>query len=83
MKIADRTDPAICVFKQNRALLVDEKTGQYTERGKAVIGHTPFGRFGKVEELMGVTLFLASSKASGFVTGATIPVDGGYLAYNI
>jgi NAD(P)-dependent dehydrogenase (short-subunit alcohol dehydrogenase family) len=48
-----------------------------------VIGHTPFGRFGKVEELMGVTLFLASNRASGFITGVSIPVDGGYLAHNI
>ena len=75
--------PGFFLGKQNRALLVDEKTGQYTERGKAVIGHTPFGRFGKVEELMGVTLLLASNNASGFVTGVSIPVDGGYLAHNI
>jgi NAD(P)-dependent dehydrogenase (short-subunit alcohol dehydrogenase family) len=75
--------PGFFLGKQNRALLVDEETGQYTERGKAVIAHTPFGRFGKVEELMGVTLFLASTRASGFITGVSIPVDGGYLAHNI
>ena len=75
--------PGFFLGKQNRSLLIDEKTGDYTPRGAAVIHHTPFGRFGEVDELSGVTLFLASSKASGFVTGATIPVDGGYLAYNI
>ena len=75
--------PGFFLGKQNRALLVDEKTGEYTARGKAIIAHTPFGRFGETEELIGATLFLASNKASGFVTGISIPVDGGYLAYNI
>ena len=75
--------PGFFLGKQNRALLVDQQTGEYTERGKAVIAHTPFGRFGNTDELMGVTLFLASNKASGFVTGISIPVDGGYLAHNI
>jgi NAD(P)-dependent dehydrogenase (short-subunit alcohol dehydrogenase family) len=75
--------PGFFLGKQNRALLVDEETGNHTDRGKAVIHHTPFGRFGKVEELMGATLFLASNEASSFVTGVSIPVDGGYLAHNI
>ena len=75
--------PGFFIGKQNRALLIDEKNGEYTERGKAIIAHTPFGRFGETEELIGATLFLASNKASGFVTGISIPVDGGYLAYNI
>jgi NAD(P)-dependent dehydrogenase (short-subunit alcohol dehydrogenase family) len=75
--------PGFFLGKQNKALLVDQETGEYTERGKAVIHHTPFGRFGDVGELAGVTLFLASDKASGFVTGVSIPVDGGYLIHNI
>jgi NAD(P)-dependent dehydrogenase (short-subunit alcohol dehydrogenase family) len=75
--------PGFFLGKQNRALLVDQETGEYTQRGQAVINHTPYGRFGEVEELVGVTLFLASDKASGFVTGISIPVDGGYLAFNI
>lgn len=75
--------PGFFLGKQNRALLVDQETGEFTDRGKAVIHHTPFGRFGEVDELMGATLFLASNKASSFVTGASIPVDGGYLAHNI
>jgi NAD(P)-dependent dehydrogenase (short-subunit alcohol dehydrogenase family) len=75
--------PGFFLGKQNRALLVDEETGDHTERGKAVIQHTPFGRFGEADELVGATLFLASNNASGFVTGVSIPVDGGYLAFNI
>ncbi|MFH2131772.1 MAG: SDR family NAD(P)-dependent oxidoreductase [bacterium] len=75
--------PGFFVGKQNRDLLIDKDTGKYTERGQSVIDHTPYKRFGKTEELAGVTLFLASNKASGFVTGVSIPVDGGYLVYNI
>ncbi|THB73528.1 MAG: SDR family oxidoreductase [Desulfobulbaceae bacterium] len=75
--------PGFFLGKQNKALLVDQETGEYTERGKAVIAHTPYGRFGDVAELAGATLFLASEKASGFVTGVSIPVDGGYLVHNI
>ena len=75
--------PGFFIGKQNRALLIDEKTGEYTQRGKDVIAHTPYGRFGDTSELAGATLFLASNNASGFVTGITIPVDGGYLVQNI
>ena len=75
--------PGFFLGKQNRSLLVDDATGDYTPRGRAVIDHTPYGRFGDPQELIGATLFLASRKASGFVTGVSIPVDGGYLAFNI
>jgi len=75
--------PGFFLGKQNKHLLVDEKTDAYTERGRAVLAHTPFKRFGDVSELAGATVFLASSKASGFVTGVSIPVDGGYLIHNI
>lgn len=75
--------PGFFLGKQNRALLIDGKTGSLTERGKAVIERTPFGRFGRAEELAGAVLFLANNKASGFVTGISIPVDGGYLVDNI
>jgi NAD(P)-dependent dehydrogenase (short-subunit alcohol dehydrogenase family) len=75
--------PGFFLGKQNKALLIDEETGDYTPRGQAVIAHTPFGRFGDPEELAGATIFLASEKASGFVTGVSIPVDGGYLVHNI
>jgi len=75
--------PGFFLGKQNKSLLVNEKTGDYTERGKAVLHHTPFGRFGDVAELAGAVVFLASPRASGFVTGVSIPVDGGYLIHNI
>jgi NAD(P)-dependent dehydrogenase (short-subunit alcohol dehydrogenase family) len=71
--------PGFFVGKQNRALLIDEKTGQLTQRGKDVIGRTPFGRFGDTKELNGAVLYLASNEAAGFVTGTCIPVDGGFL----
>ncbi len=75
--------PGFFIGKQNRALLIDEKSGDLTDRGKAVIGHTPFGRFGDVSELAGALLFLVNDQAAGFVTGVTVPVDGGYLVDNI
>lgn len=75
--------PGFFVGKQNKALLIDEKTGEYTERGKAIMARTPYGRFGDVMELAGATVFLASDKAAGFITGVSIPVDGGYLIHNI
>jgi len=52
------------------------------ERMAAIIGRTPMGRVGHVDELVGVAIFLASD-AAGFVTGQTIPVDGGFLAKGI
>lgn len=75
--------PGFFLGKQNKALLVDQETGEYTDRGKSVINHTPYGRFGDVKELAGATVFLASDAAAGFVTGVSIPVDGGYLIHNI
>ena len=75
--------PGFFLGKQNRALLVDEKTGKPTARGESVISRTPFGRFGEPQELAGALLFLASTRAAGFVTGVCIPVDGGFLTDNI
>ncbi len=75
--------PGFFVGYQNKALLIDEATGELTARGKSIIGRTPFGRFGDKSELRGAVIFLASAAASGFVTGVTIPVDGGFLADNI
>ena len=76
-------DDGFFIGKQNKDLLIDNQTGEYTERGKAIINRTPFKRFGDISELAGATLFLASNKASGFITGVSIPVDGGYLIGNI
>lgn len=65
---------------QNKSLLLNED-GTLNERSKKVIAHTPMGRFGVPEDLTGTMLYLADDSLSGFVTGATIPVDGGLLAY--
>ncbi len=76
--------PGFFVGKQNKDLLIkDEKTGELTDRGNDIIQHTPFGRFGDIKEIEGATIFLISEKASGFITGVSIPVDGGYLVDNI
>lgn len=53
-----------------------------SEREAAILGHTPMGRYGEVEELVGALIWLASDAAS-FVTGAEIAVDGGYSAMTI
>ncbi len=76
--------PGFFVGNQNKALLIaNEATGELTARGQAIIDHTPYGRFGTIGDLEGTTLFLASPRASGFVTGVCVPVDGGYLIDNI
>ena len=76
--------PGFFVGHQNKALLIaNESTGELTARGQAIIDHTPFARFGRIADLAGATVFLASPAASGFLTGVCIPVDGGYLVHNI
>jgi NAD(P)-dependent dehydrogenase (short-subunit alcohol dehydrogenase family) len=76
--------PGFFIGKQNKALLIkNEATGELTARGQQVVDRTPFGRFGEISELAGATIFLASHRASGFVTGVTLPVDGGFLVDNI
>ncbi|MGB9607490.1 MAG: SDR family oxidoreductase [bacterium] len=72
--------PGFLLTKQNRYLLLDEK-GNLTPRGQAVIAHTPMGRFGQPEELIGTVIWLCSP-ASSFVTGAVIPIDGGFNAFS-
>lgn len=67
---------------QNRKLLFNDD-GSPTERTQSIWTHTPMGRFGEANELVGAALFLASSRASSFVTGADIRVDGGFLAQTI
>ena len=74
--------PGFFPGEQNRPLLFDPD-GSPSARAKAVFGHTPMGRFGEARELVGAAIFLASSKASSFVTGADIRVDGGFLAQTI
>jgi NAD(P)-dependent dehydrogenase (short-subunit alcohol dehydrogenase family) len=72
--------PGFFIGEQNRFLMVDKASGGWTERGKRVIEHTPMGRFGIPEDLLGCVLWLLSP-ASSFVTGITVPVDGGFSAY--
>ncbi len=73
--------PGFFLTEQNRFLLTEEKTGDLTARGKTIIGHTPMGRFGSPDDLVGVTLWLASD-ASKFVTGIVVPIDGGFSAFS-
>jgi NAD(P)-dependent dehydrogenase (short-subunit alcohol dehydrogenase family) len=72
--------PGFFLTDQNRYLLVDETTGERTERGESIIRHTPLARYGEPGDLVGAVVWLASD-ASRFVTGAVIPVDGGFSAY--
>lgn len=74
--------PGFFPAEQNRRLLFNED-GTPTARAASILGHTPMARFGKSEELIGATVFLASAKASSFVTGTELRVDGGFLAQTI
>lgn len=73
--------PGFFLTRQNRFLLTDTQTGGLTPRGQRIIDHTPMGRFGNPEDLLGTVLWLLSP-ASAFVTGVVIPVDGGFSAYS-
>jgi NAD(P)-dependent dehydrogenase (short-subunit alcohol dehydrogenase family) len=73
--------PGFFLTDQNRFLLTDKDTGDLTARGKAILGHTPMGRFGSPEDLLGAVLWLLSP-ASAFVTGIVVPIDGGFSAFS-
>lgn len=73
--------PGFFLTEQNRFLLTDKETGDLTPRGKSIIDHTPMGRFGAPEDLLGTVLWLVSP-ASAFTTGVVVPVDGGFSAYS-
>lgn len=74
--------PGFFPAEQNKALLFKDD-GSYTERGAQIIGHTPMARFGSAEELAGAVIWLASHRASSFVTGQNIVVDGGFSSTTI
>ncbi len=72
--------PGFFIGDQNRDLLINPD-GSYTERSKKIMDKTPMGRFGDINELNGLVQFLCSDAAS-FITGAIIPVDGGFSAFS-
>ena len=72
--------PGFFLTEQNHALLT-ESDGSLTQRGSQIISHTPMGRFGNPDDLLGTLQWLCSD-ASKFVTGIIIPVDGGFSAYS-
>jgi NAD(P)-dependent dehydrogenase (short-subunit alcohol dehydrogenase family) len=74
--------PGFFPGEQNRRLLFNPD-GSPTARAQAILSHTPMGRMGEPQELVGAALFLASPRASGFVTGIDVRVDGGFLAQTI
>jgi NAD(P)-dependent dehydrogenase (short-subunit alcohol dehydrogenase family) len=78
--------PGFFIGDQNRALLIKEdpahsalESPSLTERGQQIVDHTPMGRFGEPDELVGSAIWLASD-ASCFVTGIVVPIDGGFSA---
>jgi NAD(P)-dependent dehydrogenase (short-subunit alcohol dehydrogenase family) len=73
--------PGFFLTDQNRYLLTDAQTGELTPRGQQIISHTPLGRFGEPEDLLGAVLWLLSD-AARFVTGIVVPIDGGFNAYS-
>lgn len=68
--------PGFFPAEQNRKILSPDRV-------EAIMGHTPMKRFGNSDELVGVTLLLASDKAGSFITGTEMVVDGGYAAMTI
>ncbi len=73
--------PGFFVTNQNRSLLFTED-GTPTARTEKILNGTPQKRFGEVDDLIGTLLWLSDDKASGFVTGVIVPVDGGFSAYS-
>jgi NAD(P)-dependent dehydrogenase (short-subunit alcohol dehydrogenase family) len=73
--------PGFFLTDQNRYLLTDKESGCPTPRGESIIAHTPMGRYGAPEDLVGTAVWL-SSDAARFVTGIVVPVDGGFSAYS-
>ncbi len=73
--------PGFFSTKQNAALLFNED-GTPTQRTKKIIDATPMNRFGEKEELNGAVLFLLNNDAASFITGVTLPIDGGFSAYS-
>lgn len=73
--------PGFFLTDQNRSLLTNPD-GTNTERTNKILTHTPMRRLGKPEDLLGTLLWLVDKEASGFVTGISVPVDGGFMAFS-
>jgi NAD(P)-dependent dehydrogenase (short-subunit alcohol dehydrogenase family) len=73
--------PGFFLTKQNVFLLTNQQTGALSPRGQMIIAHTPAGRFGDPQDLVGTVIWLVSP-AARFVTGVVVPVDGGFNAYS-
>lgn len=71
--------PGFFLTEQNRSLLTNSD-GSLSDRGNSILAHTPMGRFGEPNDLLGALLWLCSD-ASRFVTGISVPVDGGFTAF--
>ena len=74
--------PGFFMTEQLRFLHIDQQSGEYTPRAKKVLAHTPAGRYGEPQELVGTVIYLLAP-ASQFVTGTVIPIDGGFSSYSI
>jgi NAD(P)-dependent dehydrogenase (short-subunit alcohol dehydrogenase family) len=73
--------PGFFLTTQNKFLLQDAETGNWTPRGQQILDHTPMGHFGDPEDLVGVVFWLLSPSAR-FVHGIVVPIDGGFSAYS-
>lgn len=73
--------PGFFITDQNRSLLT-KADGSLTPRANTILAHTPMGKFGAPEDLLGALLWLTSDTASGFVSGVVIPIDGGFAAFS-
>jgi NAD(P)-dependent dehydrogenase (short-subunit alcohol dehydrogenase family) len=73
--------PGFFLTDQNRYLLMDPSSGELTDRGCTIVAHTPMGRLGLPDDLVGAAVWLASP-ASRFVTGIVLPIDGGFSAFS-
>ena len=73
--------PGFFLTEQNRFLLTDKETGDFTPRGRSIVDHTPMGRLGDPEELISTVVWLLGPGAK-FVSGITVLVDGGFTSYS-
>lgn len=73
--------PGFFVNDRSRKILYTPE-GNLSKRGENIMNHTPMARFGEAKELLGSVLWLLDDEKAGFVTGITVPVDGGFLAHS-